>query len=93
MKRFGEFVKREISGEILLIPTGKTTEAFNGIITLSEVGDFIWEHIEEVDSFDALLNLILEEYDIDKETLAKDTSAFMNQLLRVGMIRPETERW
>ena len=93
MKRYGEFVKREISGEILLIPTGKTAEAFNGIITLSEVGDFIWEHIEEVDSFDALLNLILEEYDIDKETLAKDTSAFMNQLLRVGMIRPETERW
>ena len=93
MKRFGEFVKREISGEILLIPTGKTAESFNGIITLSEVGDFIWEHIEEVDSFDALLNLILEEYDIDKETLAKDTSAFMNQLLRVGMIRPETERW
>lgn len=93
MKRFGEFVKREISGEILLIPTGKTAETFNGIITLSEVGDFIWEHIEEVDSFDALLNLILEEYDIDKETLAKDTSAFMNQLIRVGMIRPETERW
>ena len=50
MKRFGEFVKREISGEILLIPIGKTAEAFNGIITLSEVGDFIWEHIEEPDS-------------------------------------------
>lgn len=93
MKRFGEFVKREISGEILLIPTGRTAETFNGIITLSEVGDFIWEHLEKVESFDALLNLILEEYDIDKETLAKDASGFMNQLLRAGMIRPESDRW
>lgn len=93
MKRFGEFVKREISGEILLIPTGRTAESFNGIITLSEVGNFIWEHLEEVGSFDALLNLILEEYDIDKDTLAKDTSDFLNQLFMAGMIRSESEKW
>ena len=93
MKRLGEFVKREISGEILLIPTGRTAESFNGIITFSEVGNYIWEHLEEVESFDDLLNLILEEYDIDKDTLAKDTSIFMNQLIRVGMIRFESDKW
>lgn len=93
MKRIGEFVKREISGEILLVPTGRTAESFNGIITFSEVGNFIWEHLEEVESFDALLNLILEEYDIDKDTLAKDTSDFLNQLFRSGMIHSESERW
>ena len=52
MKKIQEFILREVADEYILIPTGKTTETFNGIISLSETAAFIYEHLEEAPSFD-----------------------------------------
>ena len=93
MKRIKEYIKRNIAGEIVLVPTGQTAEDFNGMITLTESGDFIWEHLEEARDFNHLVELILEEYDIDKETAAQDASAFLMQLLQAGMIQPSGINW
>ena len=93
MKRIKEYIKRNIAGEIVLVPAGQTAEEFNGMITLTESGDFIWEHLEEARDFNHLVELILEEYDIDKETAAQDASAFLMQLLQAGMIQPSGINW
>ena len=93
MKRIKEYIKRNIAGEIVLVPSGQTAEDFNGMITLSESGDFIWEHLEEARDFNHLVELIIEEYDIDKETAAQDTSTFLMQLLQAGMIQPSGINW
>ena len=93
MKRIKEYIKRNIAGEIVLVPAGQTAEDFNGMITLTESGDFIWEHLEEARNFNHLVELILEEYDIDKVTAAQDASAFLMQLLQAGMIQPSGINW
>ena len=93
MKRIKEYIKRNIAGEIVLVPAGQTAEDFNGMITLTESGDFIWEHLEEARDFNHLVELILEEYDIDKETAAQDASAFLMQLLQADMIQPSGINW
>lgn len=93
MKRIKEYIKRNIAGEIVLVPAGQTAEDFNGMITLTESGDFIWEHLEEARNFNHLVELILKEYDIDKETAAQDASAFLMQLLQAGMIQPSGINW
>lgn len=93
MKRIKEYIKRNIAGEIVLVPAGQTAEDFNGMITLTESGDFIWEHLEEARDFNHLVELILEEYDIDKETAAQDASVFLMQLLQTGMIQPSGINW
>lgn len=93
MKRIKEYIKRNIAGEIVLVPAGQTAEDFNGMITLTESGDFIWEHLEEARNFNHLVELILEEYDIDKETAAQDASAFLMQLLQADMIQPSGINW
>lgn len=93
MRKTKEFIKRNIAGEIVLVPAGETAQDFNGMITLSESGEFIWEHIEETESFEQLVALILEEYEIDKETASKDATAFVMQLLEAGMVRPTHTRW
>ena len=64
MKRTKEFIKRNIAGEIVLVPSGQTAREFNGMVTLTETGEFIWEHIEEAESFNHLVLLILEEYEV-----------------------------
>jgi hypothetical protein len=93
MKRIKEYIKRNIAGEIVLVPAGQTAEDFNGMITLTESGDFIWEHLEEARDFNHLVELILEEYDIDKETASQDASAFLMQLLQAGMVKPTALNW
>ena len=37
-----EFVLREIAGDTLLIPTGRTALDLNGMLTLNELGAEIW---------------------------------------------------
>lgn len=93
MKRIKEYIKRNIAGEIVLVPAGQTAEDFNGMMTLTESGEFIWDHIEETRDFNHLVELILEEYEIDQPTAAQDASAFVMQLLQAGMIQPSGINW
>ena len=59
MKIVKEFILREIAGECVLVPTGATTQEFNGLITLSDTARFIWEHIEQADSLEDMVQKIL----------------------------------
>ena len=88
-----EFIKRNIAGEIVLVPSGQTAREFNGMVTLTETGEFIWEHIEEAESFNHLVLLILEEYEVDKDTASQDAAGFIMQLLQAGMISPTGINW
>ena len=95
MKKIKEFIIREIAGETIMVPTGATSQEFNGIITLSATAKFIWEHIEEVESLEALVSMITEEYEIDRETATKDTIEYVQQLLanRMVALTREDQTW
>lgn len=93
MKRVKEYIQRNIADEIILVPAGQTAEDFNGMLTVTESGAFIWDHIEEARDFNHLVELILEEYEIDRETAAQDASAFLMQMLQAGMIKPTGNNW
>ena len=95
MKIVKEFILREIAGECVLVPTGATTQEFNGLITLSDTARFIWEHIEQADSLEDMVQKILEEYEIDEETARKDAIAFIGQLVGAGFVQctKEDKTW
>lgn len=86
MKIVKEFILRDIAGECVLVPTGETTQEFNGLITLSDTARFIWENLEKVDSTKEMVDLILEEYEIDEQTALRDTVQFVSQLVQAGFI-------
>ena len=86
MKIIKEFILREIAGECILVPTGKTSQEFNGMITLSDTARFIWENIERADSFEGLVKMMLKEYEIDEETAKRDAYNFIDQLLASGFV-------
>lgn len=89
MKKKNEFILRNMIDEFVLIPVGKTTEKFNGIMTLTDTGAFIYEHIESAASFEELVEMILNQYDVDKETAIQDAVLFINQMLKLGIIELE----
>ena len=71
MKFKKEFMLREIVGETILIPMGDSNNHFNGIITINELGKFIWENLESSKDEEELLHKILEEYEVEKKKQKK----------------------
>ena len=75
-----EFIEREIVGETVLIPTGETAAHFNGLISVNELGRFIWDNYENAKDEDDLLQKILDEYEGEKEVAKADLDEFLQTL-------------
>ena len=58
MKRNDNYIVRKIAGETLLVPTGAAAREFSGLITLNELGAFIWEHLNEAENVQDLAKMI-----------------------------------
>lgn len=86
MKIDKNFVLREIAGEYIIIPTGRTALEFNGLITVNEVGMELWKMLQEDVTFDDLLNGILEEYDVDENEAREDIQEFLDRLVKGGIL-------
>lgn len=91
MKVIKEFILREIAGECVLVPTGTTTQEFNGLITLSDTAKFIWMNMEKADSLEDMVQMLLGEYEIDEKTAKEDTIEFVGQLLAAGFVECSKE--
>lgn len=86
MKIKSGFIMREIAGDYIVVPTGKAAVEFNGLITVNEVGKFLWDELlNEVDE-EKLINRVLEEYEVDEDTAALDVKEFIGQLQAAGII-------
>lgn len=91
MKIVKEFILRKIAGESILVPTGKTSQEINGMITLSETAALIWENLEKVDSLDELVDLITDEFEVDRETALADAGQLVAELCAAGFVIPTKE--
>lgn len=80
MKVKSGFILREIAGEYIIVPTGRAAIDFNGLITVNEVGKFIWDELQKEISEDELVERILNEYETDKETASADVKEFLETL-------------
>lgn len=86
MKLKKEFILRNIVGETVLVPINKSESNFDGLITINEVGKFIWENIELAKNEEDLLSKILDEYDVEEEIARKDLNDFLQKLKDVDII-------
>ena len=89
MKVEKEFVLREIAGDYIIIPTGKTVLDFNGLITVNEVGASLWIMLQEEVSLDDLVNGILNEYDVEEEIAREDIQEFLTSLETGGILKKD----
>ena len=86
MKIKKELIKREIAGETILVPVGKTVFDSNGLFALNEVGGFLWDLLPQAETEDALLEAVLAEYDVSAQEAAKDIAEFLNKLRQMEII-------
>lgn len=80
MKLKEGFIKSKLGDECVVVPVGAQTVDFRGLITLNETGEFIWEQLNDEKTEQELVEAILIEYDVDRETAEKDVHAFVDTL-------------
>ena len=81
-----ELIKREIAGDLILVPIGKTVFDSNGLFMLNELGSFIWDILPQVESEKEICDAILAEYEVSADEVARDTAAFLTKLRDLGII-------
>lgn len=81
-----EFVTREVAGDTLLVPVGKTSLDLNGMLTLNELGARIWELLPDAEDEEAIVQKILLEYDAQEEVVRVDVHEFLQKLRNLGII-------
>ena len=80
-----EVLSREVNGETVILDLN--SECYLG---LDEVGTRIWQLLKQHKNVQKVYVLILEEFDVGADTLAKDMKALIYELLDKGL---NNETW
>lgn len=86
MKIRKELIQRDIAGETILVPVGKTVYDSNGLFVLNELGAFIWELLPKVETEDEICRAVLAEYEVAPEEAARDVAEFLENLRKLDII-------
>lgn len=86
MKLKNGFVVRSVGGKTVAVAVGATSRTFHGMITLNGTGKFIWDALEKETTEEKIVDALLEEYEIDRETAMRDVSLFVEKLREQGLI-------
>lgn len=86
MKRNPEFLLRRVAGTIVVVPVGKATADFPGMITLNETGAYLWEQLEQDQTVESLTAALTQAYEVDEQLARRDVTAFVERLQPTGAI-------
>lgn len=79
-------VMREVMGDHVLVPVGEGALTLNGLVTVNEVGAFLWERLADAPDADALTDAVTASYDVDRAQAAADVEAFLKRLREIGIL-------
>lgn len=80
-----DFVFRKIADEGILVPTGKTAQAFNGMINLNPTSVFLWQLFDEPRSIDEVVTEAQQRFE-DSDSLRDDVLHFVVTFYRMGLL-------
>lgn len=80
MKIKNGFVIRQVGGENIVVPVGKMSKTFHGIINLNETGVFLWKFFSSEHSVDEGVQALLSEYDVEESIARVDVERFVETI-------------
>lgn len=84
-----DYVLREIEGDYIIIPMGRATQKFNGLITVNEVGVSIWKLLQNDVTVSDLVDGILAEYEVEEDVAREDIIEFLKKLSDGGILEKD----
>ena len=86
MKLKSGFILRKVADTYVVVAIGAEAKKHNVMITLNETGALLWEKLSEGADEKALVDAILEVYDIDEATASMDVTKFIDKVKSEGLI-------
>jgi hypothetical protein len=80
-------VTRKTGHEYVLVPIANNIADMNSVYTLNETGAFLWEQIDGKKSVKDLIDALIAEYEIDKDTATGDVLTFIEEMNRYLIIK------
>lgn len=80
------YTLREVLDTYLVLGVGSEAYAPNCIMSVNETGAFLWHLLEQGAEKDELVAKLLDEFDVDEATAARDVDAFIAQLNEKALI-------
>lgn len=81
-----EFIKRDVAGDTVLVPVGKTVLESNGLFVMNELGAFIWDLLPGAENEEDICKAVLTEYEVSPEEAAKDIAEFLETLREMEIL-------
>ena len=86
MKQNPDFIITDVGDDHILVPVGKAAVNFNAIISLNDMGQTIWNMLENETSAEEILKNILAEYEVSEAQAKADIDSFLAKLKENGAI-------
>ena len=80
------FILREVGGQPVVVAVGPASEIFNGMVRLNATSAYLFEQLQEEKTEDDLVKAVTDKYEIDEETAREDVKAFVDILVKPGII-------
>ncbi len=89
MKVSDQFILRNVAGDHLLIPTGRSAIDVKGLILLSESGVLLYNRLQNGCTKEGLVAALTEEYEVSAHEAEQDTEAFLEQMRQLHILVEE----
>jgi len=86
MKIKDGYILRNIADEWIIVPIGDKIHDFNGLMTVNETGACLWKILQNDCTKEDLLSGIMNEYEVDIDTVKEDVDAFIDTLTEGGVL-------
>ena len=83
----GSIVTRKTGNEYVLVPITNNIADMNSVYTLNETGAFLWEQIDGKRTVEEIINVLISEYDIDKQNAESDVLDFIDNMSKYLIIQ------
>ena len=80
------FTVVDIAGDYMVMPTGSNMATFGGTVALNKVSAFLFNAMQTDISQEDLLERMLNQYDIDRETAARDLAEILETFRKLGLL-------
>jgi hypothetical protein len=81
------FVLRTICGQSVISGEGTANVNFSKLVSLNDTAAYLYKAVEGKDfTPETLADLLLEEYEVDRETALKDAEALCAQWKEIGIV-------
>jgi hypothetical protein len=84
--RNADVILREVAGERLLVPIRSGLADLQAIFTLNSVGTCVWEQLDGTRPLEAVVEKVLERFEVSPGEARVDIALFVEQLLSAGLI-------